>query len=114
MVLQSYRRQPWLRHFWVRCDVCATHKLYWPTARQLDLAERLRCRTVTDESAPTDVTACYAKCKGLPLAKRQQAPLHIPNRDLGFLLGMLAVTCGPAPAPASVTALSYYPAHWSN
>ena len=74
VVLQKYRRQPWLRHFWVRCDVCATHKLYWPTARQMSLAERLRCRTVTDESAPTDVTVSYAKCNGLPVTERRQAP----------------------------------------
>jgi hypothetical protein len=114
VVLQKYRRQPWLRHFWVRCDVCATHKLYWPTARQMSLAERLRCRTVTDESAPTDVTVCYARCNGFPLTDRRQAPLdsEILHRDLVFLLGMLAATSGPA--PATVPALSYYPAHWSN
>ena len=113
VVLQRYRRQPWLRHFWVRCDVCATHKLYWPTARQMGLAERLRCRSVTDESAPRDVTACYARCNGFSGAgSRQAAPLEILSRDLVFLLGMLCATCGPT--PATVPAHSYYPAHWSN
>ena len=112
VVLQRYRRQPWLRHFWVRCDVCATHKLYWPTSRQLGLAERLRCRTVTDESAPGDVSACYARCNGLPVTQGRRAPVEILNQDLVFLLGMLAATSGPT--PAKVPAHSYYPAHWSN
>jgi hypothetical protein len=114
VVLQKYRRQPWLRHFWVRCDVCATHKLYWPTARQMGLAQRLRCRTVTDESASTDVTACYARCNGhpVPVSVHRRPPLDILSQDLVFLLGMLAATSGPT--PATVPAHSYYPAHWSN
>ncbi len=111
VVLQRYRRQPWLRHFWVHCDVCAAHKLYWPTLRQMRLAERLRCRTVTNESAPTDVSSSYAKSKGIP-ASGSGAPLVIPNRELGFLLQMLAATSGPAPGKAPTH--SYLPASWSN
>ncbi len=115
VVLQKYRRQPWLRHFWVRCDVCATHKLYWPTARQMSLAERLRCRTVTDESAPTDVTSCFARYNRhpVPVCGDRWAPVAILHQELVFLLGMLAATTS-GPAPATVPALSYYPAHWSN
>ena len=112
VVLQRYRRQPWLRHFWVQCDVCASHKLYWPTARQMRLAEQLRCRTVTDELAPSDVTMSYARTKGLPMTRTRPAPVDIPYQELGFLLRMLAATSGPAPVKAP--ARSYLPAHWSN
>ncbi|MEA2901452.1 MAG: hypothetical protein QOH36_1339 [Actinomycetota bacterium] len=113
VVLQRYRRQPWLRHFWVHCELCASHKLYWPTARQLRLAEQLRCRTVTEEAAPADVSASYVKATGgLPVTMGRGAPVKIPYQELGFLLGMLAATCGPAPVKAP--ARSYLPAHWSN
>ncbi len=111
VVLQRYRRQPWLRHLWVHCDVCAAHKLYWPTVRQMRLAERLRCRIVTNESAPSDVSASYARQKGVA-GGGHGAPLRIYNRELGFLLGMLAATSGPTPAKAPTH--SYLPASWSN
>ena len=113
VVLQRYRRQPWLRHFWVHCELCASHKLYWPTARQMRLAEQLRCRTVTDEAAPADVSDSYAKSNGrLPVTMARGAQVTISNQELGFLLSMLAATSGPAPAKAP--ARSYLPAHWSN
>lgn len=113
VVLQRYRRQPWLRHFWVHCELCASHKLYWPTARQMRLAEQLRCRTVTDEAAPADVSASYVKSQGrLPVTMGRGAPVKIPYQELGFLLSMLAATSGPAPVKAP--AHCYLPAHWSN
>jgi len=113
VVLQRYRRQPWLRHFWVHCELCASHKLYWPTARQMRLAVQLRCRSVTDEVAPADVSVSYAKSNGrLPVTMGRGGPVNIPHQELGFLLGMLAATSGPAPGKAP--ARSYLPAHWSN
>ena len=33
VTIQNYREQPDVRHFWVYCSFCATHKLYWPTVR---------------------------------------------------------------------------------
>lgn len=111
MVLQRYRRQPWLRHFWVQCDACSGHKLYWPTARQLRLAERLNCRASVDEVAPTNVIDSYARTKGMPVTGRR-APLAVLDQDLGFLTSMLAATSGPTPVVVPV--LSYFPAHWAN
>jgi len=96
VVLQRYRSQPWLVHFWVHCDVCATHKLYWPTPRQMRLAAQLKCRTRTDDVATNDITARYSH-KGLPVTSRLSA-LDIPDNELGFLLSMLAATGGPVPA----------------
>gem|GEM_PF-5206330 len=110
VVLQRYRRQPWLRHFWVRCDVCAAHKLYWPTPRQLRLAEALKCRASLGELAPSDVRASYEQSTGRPVDR--QGPVSFPAHELGFLLSMLAATSGPAPMRAP--ARSYLPAHWSN
>ncbi|HEX7277108.1 MAG TPA: hypothetical protein VF244_07010 [Acidimicrobiales bacterium] len=111
VVLQRYRRQPWLRHFWVRCDACAAHKLYWPTARQVRLAERLQCRDALDDGAPADVRASYARSKGLPVTSRRP-PLAILDKEIGFLTSMLAATSGPRPAAGPVP--SYLPAHWAN
>jgi len=113
VVTQRYRLQPWLVHFWVHCDVCAAHKLYWPTPRQLRLAGQLKFRTVTDLAAPDDVSACYAKSKGWPeITRRRTATFSIPKNELGFLLSMLAATTGPV--PTSSPAHWYLPAHWAN
>jgi hypothetical protein len=111
VVVQRYRRQPWIRHFWVLCDVCAAHKLYWPTTRQVRLADQLHCPTAVDDAAPDDVFRSYARSNGLPATDRR-APLVIPNADLGFLLSMLAATTGLTRAAAPVQ--SYLPAHWAN
>jgi hypothetical protein len=117
VVLQQYRRQPWLRHFWVRCDVCAAHKLYWPTPRQVRLAERMACRVVLDEVAPGDVSDAYARSKGFRGLSRRAA-VDIPNTDIAFLLSMLAVITGVAGTAATVRTgvptLSYLPASWAN
>lgn len=107
VVMQGYRRQPWLRHFWVRCEACAAHKLYWPTPRQLGLAALLKCRDALDDVAPADVSASYARSKGLPVTVRK-APLAILDKELGFLKSMLAATSGGSPGP------SYLPPHWAN
>jgi hypothetical protein len=111
VVQQRYRRQSWLRHFWVRCDGCEAHKLYWPTARQVRLASQLRCRIVVDDSASDDVTASYARTRGLTVIG-WPAPVTIPTTELPFLLSMLAAM--GAPGPANRPTQSYLPAHWAN
>ncbi len=111
VVLQRYRRQPWLRHFWVRCDACAAHKLYWPSTRQLRLAEALRCEASLNDVAPSEVTAAYARSKGLPVT-RGRPPLAALDKELGFLRSMLAATSGAL--SATTPAQSYLPAHWAN
>ncbi len=111
VVLQRYRRQPWLRHFWVRCDVCAAPKLYWPTPRQVRLAGLLKCHIAIDEMAPANVTASYARSHRMPVVDRRPA-IDFPNNELGFLLSMLAATTGPRPAPGQTQ--SYLPASWAN
>ncbi len=117
VVMQRYRLQPWLVHFWVHCDVCAAHKLYWPSPRQLRLADRLNFRTVTDNEASDDVSACYAKLKGWPAGSRRPAvavavAVDILKADLRFLLSMLAANSGPAPAGGPPR--WHLPAHWAN
>lgn len=111
VVVQTYRRQPWLRHFWVRCDVCVAPKLYWPTARQVRLAERLHCQTAIDDVAPANVNASYGRWNRMPAVDRR-LKVDLPNDELGFLLTMLAANFGPTPTTGLTK--SYLPAHWAN
>jgi hypothetical protein len=111
VVVQRYRRQPWLQHFWVKCDACAAQKLYWPTPRQLRLATQLICATNVADDAPADVTAAYARSNRMPMVSGNPAA-DIRNRELVFLLWMLAATCGPN--QAGWPARSYLPPHWAN
>ena len=115
VTLQHYRRQPWLRHFWVRCDVCVAPKLYWPTPRQVRLAALLKCHTVVDDVAPDNIVASYGRSNRMPNVSRRTV-VDIPNDELGFLLTMLAATTGGATeAPTGATRmLSYLPPHWAN
>jgi hypothetical protein len=111
VVLQRYRRQPWLRHFWVRCDICVAPKLYWPTPRQVRLAGLLNCHLTVDDFAPDNIIASYGRSNRMPAVDRRPA-VTISDAELGFLLSMLAATSGPA--PASGPRLSYLPPHWAN
>jgi len=111
VVMQQYRRQPWLRHFWVRCDVCVAPKLYWPTTRQIRLAALLKCHNAVDETAPDNVIASYGRWNRMPAVQRR-LKIDLPNDELGFLLSMLAATSGPVPVNAPPA--SYLPASWAN
>jgi len=111
VVMQRYRRQPWLRHFWVRCDICVAPKLYWPTQRQVRLAGLLNCHAATDDVAPDYVTAAYARSNRMPVVD-QRSTVDMPGDELGFLLSMLAATNGPV--PVSGPPQSYLPQHWVN
>jgi hypothetical protein len=111
VVLQRYRRQPWLRHFWVRCDICVAPKLYWPTPRQVRLAGLLKCHLAFDEVAPDNIVASYGLSNRMPAVDRRPA-FRMPDAELGFLLSMLAATTGPPSAGGSHP--SYLPPHWAN
>jgi hypothetical protein len=111
VVVQRYRRQPWMGHFWVHCDACATHRLYWASPRQARLAQLLKCHTRLDDEPSGDVAASYAEVNGRRAVTRR-APVDIPTRELGFLVQMLAATSWPhegkGPTP------SYLPSSWAN
>lgn len=111
VVVQRYRRQPWLNHFWVRCDVCVAPKLYWPTARQARLASLLRCHLSVDDRAPDNVSASYGRLHRMPRVSRQPM-VDMPNNELGFLLTMLAAT--PPGTAANGPPPSYLPPTWAN
>ncbi len=112
VTIQNYREQPTVRHFWVYCSFCASHKLYWPTVRQIVLADVLDCESVTAEVLPDEILASYRKdsSRSVPLA-RAQAPAD-PTSEVAFLLNMLAATSDLDPATSRQE--SYLPSHWSN
>lgn len=110
VTIQNYREQPTVRHFWVYCSFCATHKLYWPTLRQIVLADVLDCRTVTADVLPDEIMASYRKDSSV-LPDRIQAPIE-PTTEVAFLLNMLAATSDLDPATTKQE--SYLPSHWSN
>jgi hypothetical protein len=110
VTIQNYREQPTVRHFWVYCSFCATHKLYWPTVRQIVVADVLDCRTVTADVLPDEILASYRKESSLP-PDRAQAPAE-PTTEVAFLLNMLAATSGLDPTTSRQE--SYLPPHWSN
>jgi hypothetical protein len=110
VTIQNYREQPTVRHFWVYCSFCATHKLYWPTVRQIVLADVLDCRTVTAEVLPDEIMASYRRDSSVP-PDRIQAPID-PTAEVAFLLNMLAATSGLDQATSQQEC--YLPSHWSN
>ena len=112
VTIQNYREQPTVRHFWVYCSFCASHKLYWPTVRQIVVADVLDCRSVTADVLPDEILASYRKdsSDSVPLA-RAQAPADPPS-EVAFLLNMLAATSHLDPATSRQE--SYLPSHWSN
>lgn len=116
VILQRYRRQPWLRHFWVRCDVCIAPKLYWPTPRQVRLAALLGCHVAVDDVAPENIVASYARSYPMPSVSRRTV-VDIPHDEMGFLLSMLAATTGSATTgttPGQAPMSSYLPPNWAN
>lgn len=112
VVVQRYRHQPWLRHFWVRCEACVADKLYWPTARQVRLATLLKCPTNLADIPPASVARAYARSNRMPTVSHSST-VDIPGKELGFLLSMLAATNGPVPGSGAPTR-SYLPPHWAN
>lgn len=116
VVLQRYRRQPWLQHFWVRCDACAADKLYWPTARQIRLAAMLGCRVMVVPVANDEVSRAYGRTNPMPTVSRGST-VDIPRDELGFLLSMLAATSRLTDAASRLPGgptRSYLPPHWAN
>jgi hypothetical protein len=110
VTIQNYREEPSVRHFWVYCSFCATHKLYWPTVRQIVLADVLDCATLTDDELPDEIFASYqAGALMPPAATDDPAPAAI---EIAFLLNMLAATSRVDPRKSPTQ--SYLPSHWSN
>ena len=110
VTIQNYRDEPTVRHFWVYCAFCATHKLYWPTVRQIVLADILECKTVTADVPTAEVFASFRTDSAVP-PDRVHGPAE-PTVEVAFLLNMLASTSGldPLLPPGD----SYLPSHWSN
>ncbi len=79
VTIQNYREQPTVRHFWVYCSFCATHKLYWPTVRQIVLADVLDCKTVTAEVLPDEILASYRKDSSRPTDRARRRSSRPPR-----------------------------------
>ncbi|MEA2704482.1 MAG: hypothetical protein QOD63_2427 [Actinomycetota bacterium] len=110
VTMQNYTVRPSLRLFCVYCSFCATQRLYWPTSRQLVLADVLDCAMVTDDDLPEEILASYSKDGSLP-TDRAEAPA--PQAvEVTFILNMLAATSGLDPGTSSLR--SYLPSHWAN
>ncbi len=116
VTIQNYKEQPSVQHFWVYCSFCAAQKLYWPTTRQLVIADVLNCAMVTDDDLPREILASYRKDKSryendwmAPEGVTEPAP---PAAEVAFILNMLAATSGVDPQPPLLR--SYLPPHWSN
>ena len=113
VTIQSYREDPSIRHFWVYCNFCAAHKLYWPTVRQIMVADVLACASLTDDKLPDDVLASYRRDAVAPPDGADGADEPAPAAvEVAFLLNMLAATAGVD--PRHVPRESYLPSHWSN